>query len=139
MPQLTDDLKNKLVQAAIDTLPYSYSPYSNYAVSAALLTEDNQIYNGINVENRSYSMTICAERAAMCSAVSAGKTQFKALAIVTEKGVFPCGACRQFISEFNPELPLIIANARGEILRELSLSTIFGEGQASPPIEDLNL
>lgn len=82
---------------------HSYSPYSHFRVGAALLTEDGRIFTGTNVENRSFGLTICAERSAIVSAVSSGVKRFLALAISTpdsEDPVGPCGACRQVISEF---------------------------------------
>ncbi len=81
----------------------SYSPYSHFRVGAALLTEDGRIITGTNVENRSFGLTICAERSAVVSAVSSGAKRFVALAISTpdsEIPVGPCGACRQVLSEF---------------------------------------
>lgn len=81
----------------------SYSPYSKFRVGAALLCEDGRVFTGTNVENRSFGLTICAERSAIVAAVSAGYRHFEALAIATPDSpapVGPCGACRQVISEF---------------------------------------
>lgn len=81
----------------------SYSPYSKFRVGAALLCDDGTVFTGTNVENRSYGLTICAERSAIVAAVSAGKRRFVSLAIATPDSlvpVGPCGACRQVISEF---------------------------------------
>lgn len=83
----------------------SYSPYSHFRVGAALLSEDGRVFTGANVENRSFGLTICAERSAVVQAVSKGCRSFAALAISTpdsETPVGPCGACRQVISEFMP-------------------------------------
>lgn len=88
----------------------SYSPYSHFRVGAALLSEDGRIFTGTNVENRSFGLTICAERSAVVSAVSSGVKRFAALAISTpdsETPVGPCGACRQVLSEFmNGDAPV---------------------------------
>lgn len=81
----------------------SYSPYSRFRVGAALLCDDGTVFTGTNVENRSFGLTICAERSALAAAVSAGKRRFVALAISTPDSrdpVGPCGACRQVVSEF---------------------------------------
>jgi len=81
----------------------SYSPYSHFRVGAALLCADGTVFTGTNIENRSFGLTICAERSAICTAVSAGKRSFIAIAISTpdsQTPVGPCGACRQVLSEF---------------------------------------
>jgi len=95
----------KLLQKAHDIAQRAYAPYSNFRVGAALLTEDGSIYTGVNVENRSFGLTICAERSAVFAAVSDGKQSFTALGVFcldTEQPTPPCGACRQVISEFVP-------------------------------------
>jgi cytidine deaminase len=98
--------KEKLLDAAREAAKYSYSPYSKFRVGAALRTRDGKIFTGTNVENASYSMTMCAERVAIFKAVSEGNSSITDLAIVsdTKKSTFPCGACRQVMSEFNPNL-----------------------------------
>jgi len=93
----------ELFEKARKAAEASYSPYSHFRVGAAILCEDGTIFTGTNVENRSFGLTICAERSAVVSAVSAGKRRFVALAIATPdsvKPVGPCGACRQVLSEF---------------------------------------
>lgn len=105
----------KLIQAAIEMRKQSYSPYSNFAVGAAVLSNDGYIYGGCNIENASYGLTNCAERTAIFNAVSDGKRNISAIAIVadTDKPCSPCGACRQVIGEF--KIPCIImANLKGE-------------------------
>ena len=105
----------KLMDCAIKARENAYSPYSHFAVGAALLCEDSTLYEGCNIENASYGLTNCAERTAIFKAVSEGHTTFKALAVVadTEGPCAPCGACRQVISEF--EIPrIIMANLRGD-------------------------
>jgi len=90
----------------------AYAPYSGYKVGAALICADGSIYTGCNVENASFSLTICAERNAVFKAVSEGKRDFTAIAIYvdSDKSFPPCGACRQVISEFAPRIPVIYAN-----------------------------
>lgn len=105
----------KLIQAAIETRKQSYSPYSNFAVGAAVLSNDGYIYGGCNIENASYGLTNCAERTAIFNAVSDGKRNISAIAVVadTDRPCSPCGACRQVIGEF--KIPCIImANLKGD-------------------------
>jgi len=96
----------ELVEAAINAKEMSYSPYSNFQVGAALLTKSGKIYTGCNIENAAFSPTNCAERTAIFKAVSEGEREFAAIAIVgSNKGrepdyCYPCGVCRQVISEF---------------------------------------
>ncbi len=93
----------ELLKEAEKAAGKSYSPYSHFNVGAALLCADGEVVTAANVENRSYGLTICAERSAIVKAVSMGKTSFSALAICCTKAdypVSPCGACRQVISEF---------------------------------------
>ncbi len=110
----TDLLFKKAKEAA----EKSYSPYSHFRVGAALLCSDGTIYTGTNVENRSFGLTICAERSAIVSAVSAGQKSFKALAVYcpdADYPVSPCGACRQVISEFTtPDFPVHFSGESGE-------------------------
>jgi len=102
---------------------HAYAPYSQFRVGAAVLTEDGQIYAGCNVENASYGLSVCAERTAVFKAVSKGERDFEAIAVVTEKGVTPCGACRQVLMEFGENIQVIVADEAGEYrvftLREL--------------------
>lgn len=106
----------KLMDCAIKAREKAYSPYSHFAVGAALLCEDGTLYEGCNIENVSYGLTNCAERTAIFKAVSEGHIKFKALAVVadTEGPCAPCGACRQVMAEF--KIPLIImGNSMGNI------------------------
>lgn len=100
-------MKELLGRKAIEAMKNAYSPYSGFKVGAALLCEDGSIYTGCNIENSSFSPTICAERCAVAKAVSEGKTRFSAIAVcggkdgvLTEKTTTPCGVCRQVLSEF---------------------------------------
>src|SRR5437763_16520622 len=99
---------HELVQAAIAVSQRAYAKYSRFHVGAALLAGDRKIYSGCNVENSSYGLTICAERAAVFNAIAAGQRKFQLLAIATAGGGTPCGACRQVLAEFARELPILL-------------------------------
>src|SRR6185295_18399122 len=99
--------EQELIQAALEAQKRAFCPYSNFPVGAALRTASGRIYQGVNVENASFGLTICAERVAASTAVANGDRDFTAIAIVSRGGVSPCGACRQFLAEFNPNLTII--------------------------------
>lgn len=100
----------ELVQAAKAVRARSYSPYSGFAVGAALRGKSGRIYTGTNVENASYPLTVCAERAAVFKAVSEGEREFDSIAVVTSTGAAPCGACRQVLAEFGLDIRVVVAN-----------------------------
>lgn len=104
----------------------AYSPYSKFAVGAALATESGETFIGCNIENASLSLTVCAERVAVSSAVAAGFRKFSVIAIAadTEDPVIPCGACRQFLAEFNPSLQ-IHCTGRGGVSKTFLLSELL--------------
>jgi cytidine deaminase len=104
-----------LVELARTQLGRGYAPYSKLQVACALETEDGTIITGVNVENASLGLTICAERCDVCSAIAAGHRRFRAVAVVaTTEGITPCGACRQVLSEFmEPSAPVYYADAGG--------------------------
>ena len=104
----------ELIDLAGKARKKAYAPYSHYKVGAALLGKSGTVYTGCNVENASYGHTVCAERTAVLKAVSEGETEFEAIAVVTRNGGSPCGACRQVLSEFSPELIIYIADKDGE-------------------------
>ena len=104
----------ELIAQAIEARQRAYAPYSHYKVGAALLGKSGKVYLGCNVENASYSHTVCAERTAILKAVSEGELEFEAIAVVTRNGGSPCGACRQVMVEFAPELTIYIADKNGE-------------------------
>jgi cytidine deaminase len=101
-------VREAVVQAAIDVRQRAHAKYSQFLVGAAILAADGRIYAGCNVENSSYGLTICAERVAVFNAIAAGQREFQLLAIATAGGGTPCGACRQVLAEFAPELPILL-------------------------------
>ncbi|MBE0408990.1 MAG: cytidine deaminase [Anaerolineales bacterium] len=122
---LTDELRRKLIEAALTVRSHSYAPYSNYAVGAALLTESERVYTGVNIENAAYPTSMCAERVAVFKAVSEGERQFRAIAVATANAGTPCGSCRQVLSEFGLEILVIVINEKGEVIQESSVSELL--------------
>ena len=119
----------ELINKAILAREFSYSPYSGFKVGAALLSKSGEIYTGCNVENASFGETVCAERTAVLKAVSCGDKDFCAIAIVGGKDTlqgyaYPCGACRQVLSEFcDPELKIVLFD--GESTQISTLGQLF--------------
>ena len=106
----------------------AYAPFSDFRVGAALLTGSDRVYTGVNVENSSYGGTICAERTAFVKAISEGEREFRALAVAASGGeALPCGICRQFMYEFEPELDVITGEDE-ENLRVQKLSNLLPGG-----------
>ena len=117
--------KEELVLAAINVSKQAHAPYSNYRVGAAIVSKNGKVFTGCNVENAAYPSGICAERVAIFKAVSEGEKDFSLLAIVTKNGGMPCGACRQVMSEFSNNLPIIVSNDKGEITQETTLDLLL--------------
>jgi cytidine deaminase len=114
---------SSLIQNARQAREAAYAPYSGFSVGAALLGASGRVFLGCNVENISFGLTICAERAAVCAAIAAGEKDFSAIAVIADAPVpvTPCGACRQVLAEFSPSLPVCSANLEGETyLRSLT-------------------
>ena len=104
-----------LSKRALAARRFSYSPYSRFRVGAALLTSTGKVFTGCNIENSSFSLTICAERTALFKAISEGSTRFTAIAIASDTAFFvpPCGACRQVIYEFGPDATVFFQSSKG--------------------------
>ena len=107
-----------LAEAAIKAKRNALPTYSNFYVGAALVTDENKVFTGCNVESSSYSLTICAERNAIFKAISEGAREFKAIAVAgdTEDYISPCGACRQVISDLCGEIDVILVKANGDYI-----------------------
>lgn len=120
-------MKAQLLAEARQARLVSYSPYSHFAVGAALLCADGSVVRGCNVENASYGLTLCAERNAIFQAVAQGKRAFKAMAIVGNgtEPAWPCGACLQVMAEFAPEMTLYVAGAEGEEIVTTSVQALL--------------
>lgn len=118
----------ELFDLAVKAMENAYVPFSKFPVGAALLTEDGKVFTGCNVEGSSYGNTICAERTACVKAISEGYRNFVALAVVCGEGrVTPCGICRQFLYEFQPDLRVITGEDRDHI-EEFRLYELLPEG-----------
>ena len=122
---LTEAIKKELVSQAVEAQKGAYVPYSHYQVGAALLTRTGKIYQGNNIENAVYPLTLCAERVAVFKAVSQGERQFEAIAVVTRNGGTPCGSCRQVLREFAKDIVVLIADDEGVIHQELTLEQLL--------------
>lgn len=119
---------NELVSAAVAARSNAYARYSGFRVGAALQSSDGTIYHGVNVENASYGLTICAERTSVVAALTGGQRQFVAMAIASAGGVPPCGACRQFLAEFNDELPILLIDVDNDnSCRQVNLRDLLPE------------
>jgi len=125
MAKLKQEEKIDLVRIASDVRRWAYVPYSNYKVGAAVLTDSGRIYDGVNIENAAFPVTVCAERTAIFKAVSDGERNFQAIAVVTRDGGMPCGSCRQVMAEFGPDMLVIVADERGKIIAEKKLSDLL--------------
>lgn len=104
----------------------AYAPYSNFAVGAAILTKNGEVFVGCNVENASFGLTICAERVAATTAVAAGQRDFVRMALSLPESGSPCGACRQFLSEFCDDMEILIDDSdREDSVRETTLAKLL--------------
>ena len=126
-PTLSSEQREQLITAARTARGRAYARYSHFQVGAALLTDDGRLYTGVNVENASYGLTVCAERNAVGTMVNDGALRIVAVAVCTENGVTPCGACRQVLSEFvDPDGDAVvwIVDGQGSV-RETTLFTLM--------------
>lgn len=126
-----------LVELAFTMLPKAYVPYSHFPVGAALEGEDGRVFTGCNVENAAFGSCICAERTALVKAVSEGCQRFRRLAVVGagEDFCWPCGACRQMLYEFAPDLTVLVARGDHQFVR-LSLQDLLPHGFGPQSLND---
>jgi len=117
----------QLIELADEARRHAYAPYSNYRVGAALRTKTGRVYVGVNVENAAYPTGICAERVAVFKAVSEGERDFEVIALVTDNGGSPCGACRQVLSEFGLDTVVLIADGKGKLFQETTVGNLLPE------------
>jgi len=112
---------NPLIEAATRSLEKAYNPYSGLSVGCALKTSSGKIYDGVNIENSVFGLTMCAERVAVFKAVSEGNVDIEQIALVasTGKPVYPCGACRQVLFEFNPNTKIHLSDGKMLVLMEI--------------------
>ncbi|MBC7169328.1 cytidine deaminase [Candidatus Bipolaricaulota bacterium] len=121
--------ESRLVAAAVDARRNAYAPYSGFPVGAALLSKGGRLFTGCNVENASYGLTVCAERVALFKAVSEGVREFEAIAVACgDAPCSPCGACRQALNEFAPNLKVILADGEGRRWEVVPLSDLLPRG-----------
>ena len=124
---LTKQQRDELVARAVAVRRHAYAPYSKYAVGAALLGQSGAVYEGVNVENAAYPSSICAERSAVFSAVSSGERDYAAVAVASENGGSPCGACRQVLAEFGLDITVLLVDAQGTIVLETTVGELLPE------------
>jgi cytidine deaminase len=122
---LSAEMKSRLLERAIQARHWAYTPYSNYPVGAALLTESGKIYDGVNVESAAYPSSMCAERVAIFKAVSEGERHFQAIAVVTANAGTPCGGCRQVMVEFSQDMLVLIGDTEGNLVHELTVADLL--------------
>jgi cytidine deaminase len=123
--QLAPATVQRLIESARRARANAYAPYSKFLVGAAVLAEDGRVFIGCNVENSSFGLTVCAERNAIAAAVVAGARPVAVAVVGNDCNIVPCGACRQVMAEFDPEMPLVLAPAEGEAHTVTSLATLL--------------
>lgn len=122
-----DDITQLMIKDASRSLQYAYSPYSNYAVAACICSEDDSLFTGVNVENSSYGLTICAETSAICQMIAAGKRQIKSMVLMAGDNALcaPCGACRQCINEFSTPQTRIHLCDQQKVLKTMRIDELL--------------
>ena len=126
MTSISAEEVDRIAAAAVAVARHAYAPASRFHVGAAVMAADGRVFAGCNVENASYGLTICAERAAVCAAVAAGVRELRAVAIATDlaEPARPCGACRQVLAEFGKAMQIVLVG-RGGVRRQTTLDRLL--------------
>lgn len=121
------NLIQRMIKEAHDKLKNAYSPYSNYQVASCLCSENNNLYSGVNVENASYGLTLCAEASAICNLISSGEKKIKSMVILNGLNTLcsPCGACRQRIIEFSDENTIIYLTNANTVIKSFAVDELL--------------
>lgn len=114
---ISQGMLDKLIATALQVRAQAYAPYSGFQVGAAVLADNGQIYQGCNVENASYGLTICAERSAVFSMITSGGVQIEAIALALPGAGTPCGACRQVLAEFGRGFPVYLIDSTNGLVK----------------------
>jgi len=127
--------RDELIARARDAMELAYAPYSGFRVGAAVLGEDGSVHTGCNVENASYGLSMCAERAAVACALAGGVRRFRSVALVSSgpAAVPPCGACRQVLAEFSPTMTVVSVGGGGDS-KEWTLAELLPDAFGRPPV-----
>jgi cytidine deaminase len=125
IPKLTDEERQQLIDLANEARRRAYAPYSQYPVGAALRTKSGRVFTGVNVENAAYPTGTCAERTAVFKAVSEGEREFEVIAVVTDNGGYPCGACRQVLAEFGLDTVVLIGDGQKNLVAETTVRDLL--------------
>ncbi len=120
-PKKTDEL----IERAMQVRSNAYAPYSEYAVGAALLTHTGKQFDGVNVENAAYPLSMCAERNAIFKAVSEGEREFDLIVVATDNGGSPCGACRQVMAEFGLDTRVLTVDVDGKVVLDSTVEELL--------------
>lgn len=128
--------KNELIAAARKIRDRAYVPYSHFKVGAAILSSSGAIYTGINIENASYGLTVCAERNAIAGMIKEGDQHIKAVAVASSNGVTPCGACRQVLREFGSDFPVWIVDEGSDTVRQTDMGTLLPDSFDASQLPD---
>lgn len=122
---ISEETIAEAIKKALDVRQKAYAPYSNYKVGSAIVTKQGKIISGCNVENASYGLVNCAERTAIFKSISKGQMDFDLIVVATKDGGLCCGACRQVLNEFNPNIRVIAVNETGEITIDTYLEQLL--------------
>jgi cytidine deaminase len=130
------DYEQELIRRAIDVRNRAYAPYSNYKVGAAIISQSGQFHCGCNVENASFGLTVCAERNAVAAMVSAGFSEVLAIAVALSGHGSPCGACRQVLTEFGSNFPVLLIDVnKPDFIQRLTIEALLPSAFRLPDVQ----